>query len=103
MIAVRRCLRAEAGGLVSAKPTSGHEVHFAQKPLCKPMKRPPNLEAVYLEGSSGPRLGVPADDRPGSFGRELAVSPKEHLRKPPEFGSMSHLGALAEWLRSGLQ
>lgn len=58
MIAVRRCLRAETGGLGIGEADFRHEVHFTQKPLWQLMKRPRNLEAVYLEGSSGPRLGV---------------------------------------------
>ena len=29
--------------------------------------------------------------------------PNSTFEELPEFGSMSHLGALAEWLRSGLQ
>jgi hypothetical protein len=51
-----------------------------------------------LRNSSGPRLGVLPTTGLGSFGRELAVSPKENLRKPPEFGSMSQprrLGGVA--------
>jgi hypothetical protein len=43
---------------VSAKPTSGTKCIHPEADMSKPMKRPPNLEAVYLEGSSGPRLGV---------------------------------------------
>jgi hypothetical protein len=67
------------------------------------MELPSNLEALYLEEFKRPSHGRPADDRPGSFGRELAVMPNSTFEEPPGFGSISHFGALAEWLRSGLQ
>jgi hypothetical protein len=74
---VRRCLRPWVPtASVRERRESGAMYASPPKRYPKPMKRPPNLEAVYLEGSSGPRSGCPADDRPGSFGRELAVSPK---------------------------
>jgi hypothetical protein len=74
-----------------------------QNRYAKPMELPRTSRPFILRDSSGPSRGRPADDRPGSFGRELAVMPNSTFEEPPEFGSMSQLGALAEWLRSGLQ
>jgi hypothetical protein len=45
---VRRCLRAEAGGLGIGESDSQDDVRSPQNRDAEPIKRSPNLKAVYL-------------------------------------------------------
>jgi hypothetical protein len=90
----------------TAKPTpaiAGTVCASSPNRYAKPMGLPLNLEAVYLEEFKR-ALAWASCRRPAwEFWQGIGSSPKKYLRKPFEFGSMSQLGALAEWLRSGLQ
>ena len=104
MGAVRRCLRTHADHLGNREADSGHGVRFTAKTATQSRWSCPRTSwPSILRNSSGPSRGRPADDRPGSFGSDCQKTNQEIEGKPPEFGSMSQLGALAEWLRSGLQ